>query len=279
MKRLVIVGKPIGHSLSPAMHNAALEALGLGREFFYEKMEIEEAGLSGFAGSVRKGDIEGANVTMPYKTAITRHLDGVTPEARSAGAVNTLYRKNGMVLGHNTDGLGCVHSLREGGADPKGKKIVVIGAGGAARGIASALMGNGAKEIVILNRTEERAESLASELGNESGTTLRPGGLEKAKEELADSDILINCTSLGMKGKNENASPVTSEILREGLVVMDIVYTPLRTMLIREAEGAGCRTIDGASMLVHQGAIGFELWTGRKAPVHVMRKAVMEEIK
>lgn len=277
MKKLVVIGDPIEHSLSPLMHNIALKELGLEKEFHYEKLRIKADELADFIESIRKGEIAGASITMPHKVNIIQYLDELTKEAELMGAVNTLYKKNGKVIGHNTDGFGCLNSLKENDVNVKGKKIVIMGAGGAARAIVFTLALNDVHEIVILNRTVGKAEELTRKVKEKTGVISKAGSLEKIKEELRDAEILINCTSVGMKG--EEGTLVTSEMLYPSLVVMDVVYNPLKTRLIEEAEEAGCKTVNGAGMLVHQGAIGFEIWTGKKPPIKVMQKALLEHLR
>lgn len=277
MKKLVVIGDPIEHSLSPLMHNAALKELCLEKEFHYGKLRIKTEELADFIESIRKGEIAGANITMPHKVNIIQYLDELTKEAELMGAVNMLYKKNGKVIGHNTDGLGCLNSLKENNVSVEGKKIVITGAGGAARAIAFTLALNDVHEIVILNRTMGKAEELARKVKEKTGAISKAGSLEKIKEELRDAKVLINCTSVGMK--SEEGTLVTSEVLHPSLVVMDVVYNPLKTRLIEEAEEAGCKAINGASMLVHQGAIGFEIWTGKKPPIKVMQKALLEHLR
>jgi shikimate dehydrogenase len=279
MKRLVLIGYPVGHSLSPAMQNAALKAAGLEKDFRYEKMPVKPEELEGFVGMVRSGKISGANVTIPHKIGIIKYLDGLSSEAELIGAVNTLYLKAGKVIGHNTDGYGCLESLKERGVDVGDKKIVILGAGGAARAVAFVLGMNGARQLAILNRSEEKAVRLAEDVKAGTGTAANSGGLDDTGQELKDAEVLINCTSVGMKGPEQGGKLVTAGMLRPGMVVMDAVYNPLKTQLLEEAGKAGCKTVDGVGMLVHQGAAGFELWTGRKAPLDVMREAVVKELQ
>jgi shikimate dehydrogenase len=277
MKKLVVVGDPIEHSLSPLVYSVALKELGLEKDFHYEKLMIKTEELADFIKSIRKGEIAGASITMPHKVNIIQYIDELTKEAEMIGAVNTLYKKNGKVIGHNTDGVGCLKSLKENNVSVEGKKIVVMGAGGAARAIVFTLALNDVYEIVILNRTVGKAEELAREVKEKTETASKAGGLEKIKDELRDAEILINCTSVGMKG--EEGTLVASEMLYPSLVVMDVVYNPLKTELIKKAEEAGCKTVNGAGMLVHQAAIGFEIWTGKKPPIKVMQKALLEHLR
>lgn len=276
MEQLVVVGNPVEHSLSPVLHNAALRAVELEDVFHYKKMRIEEERLPDLVADIRQGEIAGANITAPHKINIKQYMDDLTEEAALTGAVNTIYKKNGRIIGHNTDGLGLLRSLRENNVHPTNKKIVILGAGGAARAIVFTLALTDPKEIVIRNRTATRAEKLVREAQKKTGATCNAGGLETIETALKDADVLINCTSVGMKG-NEGTL-VTSEMMHPTLTVVDVVYNPLKTRLLKEAEMAGCTAITGIGMLVHQAAAGFEIWTGKKAPIEEMRKAVLEHL-
>jgi shikimate dehydrogenase len=266
MKKLVSVGDPIEHSLSPVMHNAALKELELDKDYFYDKLLVKSYELGNFVESLKSGEIFGASITSPHKVEIIPLLDNLTSEAETIGAVNMIYLEEGSLIGHNTDGIGCLNALKENGVDVDKKKIVILGAGGASRAIAFTLKENGAN-IVILNRTVEKAESLASNVGCEGY------GLDKLKE-LA-FDVLINTTTIGM---NAEKSLVDPNLLNPSIVVMDIIYNPIKTNLIKDAESKGCKTIKGVGMLVHQGAESFKIWTGYDAPIEVMKEAVIKSL-
>jgi shikimate dehydrogenase len=267
-----VIGDPIEHSLSPRMHNAAFEYLGL--DFLYLPFRVLEKDLKNAVRGARAFNLKGFNVTIPHKVSIIKFLDDVDLIARKIGAVNTVVNQEGELLGYNTDGLGALEALREGGVDPKGKKIVVIGAGGASRAITFQLAGECSK-LTILNRTKIKAVKLAKliDVGTEvQGRSLTPKSLESS---LNDSDILINTTSVGMH-PNVNESPVPKAFLHKDLVVFDIVYNPLETLLLKYARNAGAKSINGVGMLVNQGAISFKMWTGHEAPKDIMRKAVVD---
>jgi len=252
LKQLCVIGDPVEHSLSPRMHNAAIRELGLETEFTYTKEHIVPEKLADFVERIRTGEIIGASVTIPHKQAILPLADNLTPEAELIQAANTLLMKDSKLIAHNTDASGFLRALEEAGFDPTGKKVVLLGAGGAARAIAHSL--EKAAEIVIVNRTTEKAESLASELEN-----TRVGENEKC-------DLLVNATP---------ACPVDKI---QASVVMDINYSPIKTELLKLAEKIGARIILGTEMLLHQGAEQFEIFTGRKAPVEAMRKALLEAL-
>ncbi|MFW9966656.1 MAG: shikimate dehydrogenase [Candidatus Thorarchaeota archaeon] len=277
MKRLVVVGYPLNHSLSPVMHNAALAELGLDDKYNYEAMPLPSDALPGLVESISRHEIEGANITLPYKTKITRYLSTISSEGLAVGAVNTLHRENDLVIGSNTDVRGFIEAIREKGVNPRGLSATILGAGGVAKSVAYALAEAGAIELGIFNRTIDAARRLALEIGRNRPVEVR-ADKTPAKEDLEDSDILINCTPVGMAGYSIDESPLEQSNLSSGLVVMDLVYNPLNTRLLRDAQDAGCKTIDGVGMLVHQGALGFELWTGKPAPIAVMRDAVLQAL-
>jgi shikimate dehydrogenase len=271
-KLVGVIGDPIEHSLSPRMHNAAFEYLGL--DYLYIPFRVLEKDLKNAVRGARAFNLKGFNVTIPHKVSIIKFLDDVDLIARKIGAVNTVVNQEGELLGYNTDGLGALEALREGGVDPKGKKIVVIGAGGASRAITFQLASVCSK-LTILNRTKIKAVKLAKLINVDSEVQGRSLTAKSLKSSLNDSDILINTTSVGMH-PNVNESPVPEEFLHKDLVVFDIVYNPLETLLLRYARNIGAKSINGVGMLVNQGAIAFKLWTGHEAPKDIMRKAVVE---
>jgi len=280
MKKLTVIGYPIEHSLSPVMHNAALVEVGLENEFIYEKLKVEPGGIPEFIEKVRNREIFGSNVTIPHKKAVHDSVDVLSEEAKLVGVVNTIYFEDGKVKGHSTDGIGCLKALQEEGITVNKKKVLVLGAGGAARAIVYALAQNSA-QVVVLNRTVEKAKELVSEVNSKLNTTFDFGNIGEVENHLKEVDICINCASVGMSGVSEGETLITSQQFskeNKDLVVMDLVYNPLKTKLLEEAEKAGLQTVDGLGMLVHQGAVGFELWTGKKAPVEVMRNALKEHL-
>jgi len=252
LKQFCVIGDPVEHSLSPRMHNAAICELGLETEFTYTKEQVVPENLAEFIERVRSRELLGVSVTIPHKQALLPLVDTLTPEAEQMQAANTIFIKNRELVAHNTDASGFLRALEVAGFDPAGKKVVLLGAGGAARAIAHSL--KKAADLVIINRTREKAESLASELEN-----ARAG-------ENQECDLLVNATP---------ACPV-KEISAK--LVMDINYSPVRTELLKLAEKSGAKTILGTEMLLHQGAEQFEIFTGKKAPVDVMRKALLEAL-
>ncbi|MFX0045799.1 MAG: shikimate dehydrogenase [Candidatus Hermodarchaeota archaeon] len=279
MKLLAIVGYPLGHTMSPVMHNAALKEMRLESEFHYEQRPVRVRELSNLVSQIREGTLEGANITVPYKTVIMEYLSAVTDEGLAAGSVNTLYREGGKVIGHNTDVKGFEEALEERNVAVRGLRATILGAGGAARAVALALAEEGIERLAILNRTRSNALKLAESLGHNESLEVFIGPISTARNALEESDILINCTPIGMHGHSAEESPVDGVALPRDLIVMDLVYNPLRTRLLKDAEESGCKTIDGTGMLVHQGAEALRIWTGKRAPVEVMRNAVLSALE
>ncbi len=274
MNELVVVGYPLNHSLSPTMHNAALLSMGLDKEFRYSLHPLLIRRLSAFITSIRTGKITGANITIPYKTQILQYIDEVSDLARGVGSVNTLFRNEGKVVGTNTDVAGVTETLHEHKLSLLGSTAIILGAGGAARAVAFALAGAGAIKIRILNRTLGRAEELARAIRSRDNSEVTVEPIVGFKEFIRDADVVVNCTPVGMNGHSPFQSPLSKALLHQDLIVMDLVYNPLETQLLRDAREVGCKTVEGADILVRQGAESLQIWTGRRAPVEVMRNAV-----
>lgn len=273
---LGIIGYPIGHSISPGFQQAALDELGIDAE--YRAYEVPLDGVGDFVASLRSPNVLGINVTVPHKEAVMPFLDEIDDWAAEAGAVNTIVNRKGRLAGYNTDGYGFLRALREsGGLEPSGKRALIIGAGGSARGVAQALLRAGIVQLVIANRTMARAESL-TELAAERNVAAEAIPLESAPltEAAASAQLIVNCTSLGMRhGPDEAAAPLTAEQIPASALVYDLVYNPRQTPLLQAAEQAGANTLGGISMLVYQGAASFEIWLERPAPVAVMMDAAL----
>jgi len=269
-----VIGDPIEHSLSPQMHNAAFKKLGL--NCIYLPFRVTRRYLKSAMMGMRALNIRGFNVVLPHKTAIVKFLDELDESAQELGAVNTILNDGGRLIGYNTDGLGAARALEEQREDPSDKRIVLIGAGGAARAIAFTLARR-ARSIFILNRTQHRAFKLAKDIERRLGKKILTRSLTRNSllEVLRDADILINATSVGMYPRTEE-TVATRKVLHSGMVVFDIVYNPVKTQLLSEAEAAGAKIITGVGMLVHQGAEAFKIWTNHSPPVEVMRRAVMK---
>jgi shikimate dehydrogenase len=258
-----IIGNPVAHSLSPAMHNAAFAALDLNKVYLSFVVQDVAQAMIGLRGL----GIKGASVTIPHKQAVIEHLDSIDPVAEKIGAVNTLSITNGAIHGANTDWIGANRALAE-KIPLAGSSVLLLGAGGSARAIGFGLLEAGTS-LTIASRTPEKGQTLAK--------LLNCPWLPLAEAGTARADILINATSMGMAPQQE-LSPIAKEALTNFGVVMDIVYAPLATRLLREAEQAGCQTIDGLAMLLYQGAAQFEIWTGRKAPVEVMHRTLLTSL-
>jgi shikimate dehydrogenase len=269
-----VIGDPIGHSASPPMHNAAFRTMGL--DYYYVPFRVRKEALSEAVQGMRAFNIRGLNVTIPHKVAIIRFLDKLDPLAERIGAVNTVVNDDGFLTGYNTDAEGFLQSLLDSNIEPEGKNVVILGAGGASRAIAFILAERGSN-LVILNRTLDKAKDYADRITEIFYKEARAAPLdeEKLTGMLTEADILINATSLGMYPHVDD-TPVASHLLRPGLVIADIVYNPVETKLLKEAEAAGARTVSGLDMFVWQGALAFEKWTGLKAPVEVMKKEVIK---
>lgn len=270
-----IFGHPVGHSLSPLMHNAAFEELKL--NCVYVAFDINPKDIKTATESIKTMGISGVNVTIPHKETILRHLDSISPEARLTGAVNTVKNDGGKLYGFNTDVEGFLKAIKwDLGLHPEGLRVILLGAGGASRAVITALCMNQVSEIFVLNRTLAKAEKLATEFKNHfKKITITPIYLEdknSVKKYLKVSDLVINATSSGMGGVNHFELPL--ENLRNGSMIYDLVYKPRETALVKSARELGHKTSDGLSMLIYQGAESFEIWTGKKAPIEVMRKAI-----
>jgi len=268
-----VIGDPIEHSLSPTIQNAAFNHLEL--DFVFLAFRVKAADLENAIRGMRGLGILGLNVTMPHKSTVIGCLDEVDSTVKFLGSANTILNKGEKLLGSNTDGFGALKALRENGVVLSEKKVLLLGAGGAAKAIAFALAKE-AGEIAILNRVAEKAVVLADALNLAFGKEVVSGALSPSavQKNLQDADILVNATSVGMH-PNINQSLVAPQWLKPKLTVMDIVYNPVETKLAKDAKKAGAKVISGMEMLIYQGAASFEIWTGRSAPIEVMRKAAL----
>ena len=258
-----VMGDPVSHSLGPVMHNSAFVETGFnGAYLAFRVKDIGEAVIG-----IKALGIKGASVTIPHKISVMDFLDDLDDTAEKIGAVNTLLNRDGVLTGYNSDGIGAIKALSE-KIDIRDKNVVVLGAGGAARAIGFSVLAEGGR-LTVINRTPVNGENLAKDLGAD----FQPlSALNKI-----DCHILINTTPVGML-PDVDAMPVRKQYLDQTMVVMDIVYNPLKTLLLRTAEDIGCRIVDGVSMFVYQGAFQFELWTKMKAPVEIMKKVVLSAL-
>jgi shikimate dehydrogenase len=259
-----VFGDPVSHSLSPVMHNQGLSDVGYNGVYLAFRVQDIGKAVSG----IKALDIKGASITIPHKVSVIPFLDELDDTAEKIGAVNTIINRQGVLTGYNSDCLGAINAISEKTAI-KDKDVVIIGAGGAARAIGFGIISEGGR-LTVLNRTVEKGEALAKDLGAEFQHI---SNLNKTK-----CQILINTTPVGMI-PDTDVMPVKSDDLDKSVVVMDVIYNPLKTRLLKEAEHIGCTTIDGVSMFVYQGAFQFELWTGKKAPVEVMKEAVLNALE
>lgn len=266
-----LIGHPVGHSVSPAFQQAAFDALGLA--FRYEPWDTRPEDLAAVVASLRAGERVGANVTVPHKQAVLALVDTVSDEARATGAVNTIVRRDGRLIGANTDIGGFLDALRsDGGFEPQGVRAVVLGAGGAARAVVYALLAAGAERVWVHNRTRVRAAALVEALSRGDGRlAVAEDDLAGPHSPLRGCDLLVNCTTLGMAhSSSADAAYLAAEQIPPEVFVCDIVANPPETPLLARARRRGCRTLGGLPMLVRQGAASFTLWTGRPAPIDVM---------
>ncbi|MCC7365835.1 MAG: shikimate dehydrogenase [Dehalococcoidia bacterium] len=268
MKTAGIIGHPVAHSLSPVFQQAAFDYCGL--DVRYERWDTPADVLATRVASLRWPESLGANVTIPHKEAVFLLLDELGGQSARVGAVNTIVNREGRLFGFNTDGPGFVAALKnEAVFDPAGRRVLLLGAGGAARGIAFALGEARAAEVAIWNRTPERAARLAGDVAA-TGATVRATG----STDPAGFDCIVNCTSVGMEGTGtEAASPCDFATAAPGALAVDIVYKPENTAFLAAAKAAGLPVLGGLPMLIYQGALAFELWTGVPAPVEVMFEA------
>jgi shikimate dehydrogenase len=267
-------GCPVSHSRSPAMQNAALEAMGL--DWVYVPFEVVPEALPVAVASIRALGLVGVNLTVPHKEAVLPLLDVVDEDARRIGSVNTVHNRDGILHGYSTDGPGFLHALAGEGEATEGRQALILGAGGSARAVAFALAGHGGR-VQIANRTRERAEALAAQVNQ-----FYPGAASVVGWGAdADAfDLLVNTTSLGMDPHPEMLPLLPRNVLRPSVFVCDLVYAPIETRLLAQARAAGCRVINGLPMLVAQGALSLALWTGlapASIPVEVMHRAALPE--
>jgi shikimate dehydrogenase len=264
-----LLGHPVEHSLSPAMHNAAFRALGLPHS--YEAQDVTTAELPAAVSRIRDGLILGANVTVPHKEAVLKLVDTWDGPTAEIGAANTLSRTaDGRLLGSNTDAVGFEYATRD--LELEDARVLVLGAGGAARAVITALFARGAR-VTIANRTPDRARALARAIPHPSG---RPLGVVdwSARGDLADTDVVVNATTLGLRGED----PLDGASLQRELVVVDLIPTAVPTPLVKRARASGATVVDGLPMLLQQAISSFRIWTGRDAPADVMRAALFASV-
>jgi shikimate dehydrogenase len=278
LRKSGILGYPLGHSISPYFQNAAFDFLGI--EASYQAWATEPEDLSDKVNALRSTSFMGANVTIPYKEAVIELLDEIDDWAKKVGSVNTVVNDSGTLVGYNTDTVGFIQAISEyGNYDPSGEAVLLIGAGGAARAAAYALVGNKVGSLMIANRTYQRAERLASEFSAKdkvSPILLNSPGFLNAVDS---ASLIVNSTPIGMKHTSvEYSNPLEGISVKAGVLVNDMVYNPLKTPMLVHAAETGAKILTGLPMLVLQGAASFNLWTGKEAPVDVMLLAAQEAL-
>jgi len=267
------LGDPVRENPTGVMIEAAFAALGL--NWRYLTIEVPAAKLRDAVTGIRALGMQGANLTIPHKVAVIEHLDEIAPDAAMIGAVNTVRREGGRLIGENTDGKGFLRGLRlDARIEPAGKRAVVLGAGGASRAIVTELALAGVCEIVVVNRSVERGEPMVAELARKTKAAIRFEPWRGAYRVSPGVDLLVNATSIGLFPDVQAMPPVDWSSSSPGMLVSDAVPNPPETRLLREARSHGFAVLDGLSMLVHQGAIGLRMWTGQDAPVEVMKGAL-----
>jgi shikimate dehydrogenase len=274
-RRAGIIGHPVAHSLSPAFQSAAFAACGL--DASYELWDTETESLPGRVVTLTGEAYLGANVTIPHKEAVIPLLDELGGQSARVGAVNTIVNRGGRLFGFNTDGPGFVAALRnEANFDPAGKSVLLLGAGGAARGIAFALAEARAASLAVRNRSAQRAAKLATDVGS---TGFAASSVAAPGASLATYDCIVNCTSVGMHGGGSaESTPISLDSARAAALIVDIVYAPEETRFLADARARGLKTLGGLPMLIYQGGLAFELWTGVPAPIDVMFDAARKAL-
>ena len=273
-KTLCIIGYPVGHTMSPIMHNATIKELDL--NYVYVAFNVNPDNLEKAVQGFRALDIKGINVTIPHKETIIKYLDEIDPISEKMGAINTIKNDDGYLKATNTDAAGARKSLIDAGFTIEGKNIVFIGSGGAARSIAY-ILSEDAKKIVLTDIVEERAVIVAREITKNMEANVE-GKLASAKvlaEEIKHADLLINATPIGMHPK-EGDSPISKDLLHQELFVFDVIYNPMETQLMKEATEIGCKTLSGLDMLINQGVIAFEWWTGKTPNSKLMKDKIID---
>lgn len=271
-----LMAYPIRHSSSPAMHNAAFAKLGL--DYAYLAFEVDNDSLEGAVQGIRSLKLVGSNVSMPNKTVVHKYLDKLSPAAEMCGAVNTIVNEDGVLTGHITDGTGYMMSLKDNGVDVIGKKMTIVGAGGAATAIEIQAALDGVTEISIFNRKDEfwaNAEETVRKINEKTNCKAQLfdlADLDKLKEEIASSYLFTNATGMGMKPLEGQTYIPDKSFLRPDLIVSDVVYYPRETELLRMAKEVGCKTMNGLGMMLFQGAAAFKMWTGEYMPIEYMKE-------
>jgi shikimate dehydrogenase len=272
-----VIGNPVSHSLSPAIHNAAFEELGL--DFVYLAFRVEDV-KGALAGMRALSNFRGLSVTIPHKLEVMKYVDEIDEVDRSIGSINTVIHHDGKLIGKGTDGLGALKALADAGVELEGRSVLLLGAGGVARAIGFTLARVAkVSKLTLLDIDEGTLKALAADLRSGVDATVESSVLNEASlaRAMAQADVIINCTPIGMH-PHVNVSLVPMELFRSGQTVFDVIYTPLKTKLLIDAESCGLKTISGVDMFINQAALQFEYFTGEKAPVEIMRRVVLEKL-
>lgn len=273
-----LLGYPVGHSLSPLMQNAAFASMGL--DWVYLPFAVSPKNLPAAVSGVRALNLAGVNLTVPHKERVLSLLDDLSPGARAIGAVNTVVNRDGILTGHNTDADGFLRALtQEAGFQPRGRTVLLLGAGGAARAVAVICALAGAGKILVANRTAARAATLVVQVNSLGGAEARGivwDGAASLERYAGEADLVVQATSQGMYPRDGECPAFPFTALKRGVLVTDLVYNPVETAFLKEARRNGARVLGGHEMLLYQGALAFGLWTGIEAPVGVMRAALAE---
>ncbi len=272
-----LIGNPVGHSMSPAIHNAAFTATG--QDFVYVACQVEDV-ASALGGMRALGNFRGMSVTIPHKIEVMKHVDEIAEVDRAIGSINTVICDNGKLIGLGTDGPGALKALTDADVEMTGKTVLMLGCGGAARAIAFTLANRTElAELVMLDIDENLLQGLTADLKTGTDKQITSAVLDETSVAAAmvKSDVIIHCTPIGMHPK-EDVSLVPADLFRPGQVVFDVVYNPLETRLLKEAKVKGCTTISGVEMFINQAVLQFEQFTGIDAPVEVMRQVVLKEL-
>jgi shikimate dehydrogenase len=280
-----VIGYPLKHSISPDFQQAALDYYNL--DMRYQAWEVEAGDLPSAIDQLRQLQNLGANITVPYKEAVVDLLDKIDDFAGLVGAVNTVVNSNGKLIGFNTDAPGFLKGLHhDAGFEPRDKKVLILGAGGAARAVGFSLLQEKVKALIIANRSLAKANNLAGALAKQVANSRMKTEIEAVQlpgtnltKRVVQCQLIVNCTTVGMKSSSEEGlSPLAADLIPKGALVYDLVYNPLQTPLMRMAKAAGAKTIGGLPMLVYQGAASFKLWTGREAPLDIMLTAARKAL-
>lgn len=273
-----LMAYPIRHSSSPAMHNEAFAYLGL--DYAYLAFEVDNDTLEDAVKGLRALKMVGANVSMPNKTVVHKYLDKLSPAAELCGAVNTIVNEDGVLTGHITDGIGYMRALKDNNIDVIGKKMTIVGSGGAATAVEVQAALDGVAEMSIFNIRDkfwENAEAAVKKISEKTNCKVALydlADLDKLKEEMADSYLFANATGMGMKPLEGQTYIPDKSFFRPDLIVTDVVYSPRETAMLKMAKEAGCKTMNGMGMMLFQGAAAFELWTGKEMPIEHMKKVL-----